>query len=521
MKLTYEKKQHLILLNELFIIILLCFYHLNNVDTEASSILSLFVISIMLIFSAYVSFSNLKSNGILSQFSILLILNSWEFMLFQYNNDFTLKAAILLGIFINYKIVTFLMMFIFQNSYYKYKTSTNTILKIVCFVTLISTLNMRFISITLFLQWFISFGICLFLFITHKNRLIFFLKNERKNLLYTITIIAVPYLIYSLIFLRNSNYLSNSALYVIVMLPLFSILSIIHASRPELKMYVNLNFKNKALILALLLCFIFAIGATLKFNVISYFIIIHSIVFFVLLYLALTYKNILTKQNSLSINSFYNSSLKQILKEENLRKDFSNYLHDEILQDLLSIKNIVNKAEKPQIKELIIQTLDNLNISIRSQMQEYHPTILQSLTLKENFKNLLNSISERYHGNNVKINFNCDDKFFLVEPYNLIIYRILKELTTNSFKHSNCNNLWIGLYEENKKIKLIVKNDGTALPNLENINFNSHKGLSSIKEQIIFLDGTIKMSKRKPSGLCTEVNIPMKGDNSYEYFINR
>ena len=36
--------------------------------------------------------------------------------------------------------------------------------------------------------------------------------------------------------------------------------------------------------------------------------------------------------------NFYINGMYQSLREEEIKKDFSNYLHDEILQDLLSIK---------------------------------------------------------------------------------------------------------------------------------------------------------------------------------------
>ncbi len=40
---------------------------------------------------------------------------------------------------------------------------------------------------------------------------------------------------------------------------------------------------------------------------------------------------------------FYEYSLQQIKREEDLRKDFSNYLHDDVLQDLLSVKNLLKR----------------------------------------------------------------------------------------------------------------------------------------------------------------------------------
>jgi two-component system secretion system sensor histidine kinase SalK len=266
----------------------------------------------------------------------------------------------------------------------------------------------------------------------------------------------------------------------------------------------------------------------LQFSIISYYILLHSIIWFILLHFTLIYSDI--KQvvynedkgnSSIFTDSFYAHNLIQIAKEEEIKKDFSNYLHDEVLQDLLSIKNMIKKSNKPEVQEIIIKTLDNLNISIRDQMHEYHPTILKALTLKENLHSLLETVEQTYCTKNITISFVCDDKLFLVEPYNLIVYRTLKELVTNAFKHSKCSQIKIFLSQEKEKIKLIVEDNGIGLQTSEQHMSNSHKGLYSIHEQVLYLNGEITITDKKPSGLCVIIRLPMKGEDSYQYFINR
>ena len=91
----------------------------------------------------------------------------------------------------------------------------------------------------------------------------------------------------------------------------------------------------------------------MKCTISEVFIIIHCILWFILLYFTLLYNRIKTSA-FINIESFpamqensYIHTLVQIQKEENLKKDFSNYLHDEVLQDLLSIKNMMIKATRP------------------------------------------------------------------------------------------------------------------------------------------------------------------------------
>ncbi len=232
-------------------------------------------------------------------------------------------------------------------------------------------------------------------------------------------------------------------------------------------------------------------------------------------------RNLKNGTSSITKESGYNAALHQLQQEEILKSDFANFLHDDILQDLLAIKNMMNKAHRPAIQDMIIETLDGLNTHIRQQMQDYHPVILKNLTAKENYQNLIESVTCSFLHRNIAVSFDCSDSLFLVEPYNVLIYRLLKELLTNVYKHSNGSRAWITLSQEKGIINLSVSDNGTAT--LESINASderAHKGLASIKEQMDHIGGTIAFSNNTPHGLCVQIIIPMKGDVSYQYFIS-
>lgn len=55
---------------------------------------------------------------------------------------------------------------------------------------------------------------------------------------------------------------------------------------------------------------------------------------------------------------------------------------------------MMKKADRPEVQKIITETLDNMNTYIREQMQDYHPTLLPKLTIKENYQNLLDGISQ-------------------------------------------------------------------------------------------------------------------------------
>ena len=57
---------------------------------------------------------------------------------------------------------------------------------------------------------------------------------------------------------------------------------------------------------------------------------------------------------------------------------------------------MMKKADRPEVQKIITETLDNMNTYIREQMQDYHPTLLPKLTIKENYQNLLDGISQSF-----------------------------------------------------------------------------------------------------------------------------
>lgn len=106
--------------------------------------------------------------------------------------------------------------------------------------------------------------------------------------------------------------------------------------------------------------------------------------------------NLRDEKNKVVKNSKYTFALEKLQQEEQLKTEFSNFLHDDILQNLLSIKNMMSKSYRPEVQDIIYETLNNLNTCIRNQMQDYHPVILKNLTVKENYQNLIESVSSSF-----------------------------------------------------------------------------------------------------------------------------
>lgn len=238
------------------------------------------------------------------------------------------------------------------------------------------------------------------------------------------------------------------------------------------------------------------------------FVLLHITVLLynLLLYLQIR-KQPVSFQGLTERQNFYAYALAQIRREEALRKEISNYLHDDVLQDLLSIKNLVRKADQPDVQQMLYDTLNELNTSIRTQMQTYHPTMLKTMTLKENIQTLLDSLAEK---TDASILLDCNDTFFLVGQYNYIFYRMIQELVTNALKHSEASRIRVLLMQEHEIITLKVSDNGIGLqPDF--CPCPGHRGLFSIQEQVSLLDGKIEIHSAPQSGTQISVTMPMRG----------
>lgn len=203
---------------------------------------------------------------------------------------------------------------------------------------------------------------------------------------------------------------------------------------------------------------------------------------FVLVYacnIALDY-NLKHGKSAIVRESKYHATLKQLQLEEQLNLEFADFLHDDILQDLLSIKNLIKRADRPDIQKIITETLDNMNTYIRERMQDYRPAMLPKLTIKENYQNLLDYLSQSFPHRNIRITFECPDSLFLAAPYDIFVYRLLKELVTNVYKHSTGESAWITLKQDNGIIMLCIKDNGTTDTDiLLSADLSKHRGASA------------------------------------------
>ena len=492
--------------------------HLNT-----RGVIPLFLSSLLLIDVTYVSSCNIRENKTISLFCGLLTLESWYILLAASGNSITNTIFFALSPVIWCVFIKFILMFLFQNSGYKYHKLINLCLTGTCIFTLISVLvSSKIFFLLYFIQFMASWLCFIFAVIYHRKRVAFVFKSEWKHIIFSLIAVIVLFLTYYFSTMRVPEHLSNFGVYIPILLFGVSVHGIILKEQNSLPL--SAVFSNRQLTLLIFSgVIIFSLIAIILDGGYSLlFIMLDAL--FAFLYvcnIALDF-NFKKGHNKIIKESKYHVALQQLQREEQLNLEFANFLHDDILQDLLSVKNMMKKADRPEVQKIITETLDNMNTYIREQMQDYHTTLLPKLTIKENYQNLLDGISQSFPNRNIRVSFDCSDSLFLVEPYNIFVYRLLKELVTNVYKHSTGEKAWITLTQDNGIIILNVSDNGTVDAEvLSSADRLKHRGLAMITERVKDMDGSVTISNNHPHGICVQTILPMKGDVSYQHFVSR
>lgn len=486
------------------------------------AVIPLLISTLMSIDITYISSCNIRENKVISLFCGLLALDSWYVLLSFEEGMIDNFIFIALSPITWYVSIRFIFLFLFQGSGYKFRKAANGILLLTCMGSLVGIgISSRVFASLYGVQLLVS-GFCfLFIILYHRKRLIFVLKSEWKCIVFSVVVITAAFLVYYLVTIDVQNHIANFGIYLPVLLLFMSIHGIIRKEHSSYPLSTVFSRKQAVLIMGLSISVFGLIILLTGSGYQHFFIGVNTWSAFIYICNIILEISLKRGESKIIKEGKYHAALEQLRQEELLKTEFANFLHDDVLQDLLSVKNMMTKAHRPHIQDIIMETLDNLNTRIRQQMQDYHPVILKNLTAKENYQNLIEAISQSFPQKTVKVTFHCSDTLFLVEPYNLLIYRLLKELLTNIFKHSEGNRARIVLAQENGVIELCVSDDGTANADcLRAADKAKHKGLASVTEQVSNMEGSILISDNMPHGIIIQIKIPMKGDGSYQYFVS-
>lgn len=512
----YRYMLYVFFLNQFCVLLFLGYEYRWGELNDMSNIFPLLLITLIAGNIVYLVSVNLNNSRIISRYAILLLIINWYFLLNIEKKGLDGLHPEVIGSIILYLIVRFMLSFIFQGDSYKFSKQFNLITMLLCIITVFMRfINDRGFAMSLLLQLMVTVLGCAGVFLINRKRASFTVKSHWKYFAISYLVAFMIFASYIGFFGKEKGYLDNLGVYILVFLSMFSINNIIYSRHDNVGLWRMVKKTQWLSVVAGAIVIFGVIGWIIKIQIGTVFLISHGLICVYPLYFIKP-----GHKDGWISNKGYTSGIKILLKEESIKGELSSYLHDEILQDLLAIKNMMTKADQDEIRQLIIQALDKMNRSIRIRMQDYHPTISSNLALKENYDLLIDNIVKMHASSKLIWNLEMKYDLFIAEPYNLLVYRIIRELVTNALKHSQCTEIKIAVSELNQIICVSVQDNGKG--KLENFNdISNFSGLRLLKEQIDNIDGKFIVDNVEGGGLDFRIEFLMEGCRSYESYINR
>lgn len=219
-----------------------------------------------------------------------------------------------------------------------------------------------------------------------------------------------------------------------------------------------------------------------------------------------------------SANLTLQDAQRRLLTErEQERKALARELHDQILQDLLSINYQLEEIEVEAERSAEADELSEARASIRALVDDVRricgnlrPPTIDSLGLGAALQSYARDWSSR---SGVAVALDLDARLGrLPEPIELSIFRIVQEGLSNVRKHARATAVQVRLNHTSPRALMVsISDNGRGLPadfNLSALGAAGHYGMLGISERVALLEGRLSVQNQPSGGLLLQVEIP-------------
>jgi signal transduction histidine kinase len=198
--------------------------------------------------------------------------------------------------------------------------------------------------------------------------------------------------------------------------------------------------------------------------------------------------------------------------EENERMRFAKELHDGLGPLLSTVKMSVSTIKKQlgdvadkRVIDNVDKLVDESIIAIKEISDNISPHILNNFGLQK----ALHSFVTKIQGSNqvnVILNTNLDEKRY---GYNVevVFYRVVCELITNTLKHASAKKITIDLFDDKGELIMEYFDDGVGFNTEKTMASTRGMGLANIRSRIKSLNGSFQVFSRKGQGVCFTIKV--------------
>jgi signal transduction histidine kinase len=160
-----------------------------------------------------------------------------------------------------------------------------------------------------------------------------------------------------------------------------------------------------------------------------------------------------------------------------------------------------------RLQELRKQTAD-LSNDVQALSHELHSSKLEYLGVVSGIKSWCKEFGERQ---NLVIDFKSDVSTVVPLDVGICLFRVLQESLHNSLKHSGEKRVEVQLTEHSKEFHLIVTDYGRGF-DVEAASGGRGLGLTSMRERVRLVNGTITIESKPMGGTTIHVRVPIESE---------
>jgi len=193
-------------------------------------------------------------------------------------------------------------------------------------------------------------------------------------------------------------------------------------------------------------------------------------------------------------------------------------LHDNLLQNLITISYAFNETTRIAREKNLKDTLNAIRTTLQDQIDnlrafcgEVRPPILVHFGVEKGIRSHVEKFQENYPDLKVHLNLSKDG-LLLPEDIRLTIFRIYMELINNVAKHAHATSVYVrfGIQQDCAELEVADNGMGFEVPEswVEMVR-SGHLGLIGIRERVEALNGSINV-RSSSAGTIVNISFPIK-----------
>ena len=209
--------------------------------------------------------------------------------------------------------------------------------------------------------------------------------------------------------------------------------------------------------------------------------------------------------------STVNRRLIEAQEQERIR--IGRELHDDVNQRLALLSIALEGLEHdpsavPDRLRQLRQEIDEISNDVEALSHELHSSKLEYLGVVAGVRSWCKEFGDRQ---NIEIDFRSDVVTVVPFEIGVCLFRVLQEALHNIVKHSGVKRVDVRLTEPSNQIHLQVSDSGKGF-DVESAMQGKGLGLTSMRERVRLVNGTIAIESRPMGGTTIEVRVPLESE---------